>query len=785
MKQGGDMKYLTFDLETQNHTLNKRKASPFDPRNYIVQIGWSVNGGPMHEKYYTEFHRDPVLPCLDDIDVLVGFNIKFDLLWVWDEPELKKFLKRGGRVYCGQYMEYLLGGMTQDVQMCSMNQIAESYGGGCKIDAVKEMWEDGALTSEIPRDLLTDYLIGDGKDIVGDVQNTWLIFLGQMKRAKNEMAEEFLTMYNFRMDGYLATCEMEFNGMYADKELGEELREDLVKRLDIAMNKLDEFIPELPEELKFNWGSPQHKSCLIFGGTVKYSKWTAHHDEDGLPLYSQKKEHWPLFTIDNKTVTKDPMDCKLAGELFVIEVPEGTQDAVQNKDKYYVVQNRFKGGKNAGKGRTKIVSVDDTTKPKGAKKDYFFTFDGYTQPKPHWKGEATDAFDNPMYSTAADIIEDLGNRGLDFTDALLERTKIAKDLSSYYWTEDKNGNRKGMLTLVNDSNIIHHKLNLTSTVTSRMSSSDPNLQTLPRADKDGAGVAKSEVKRMFKSRFGDKGKMGEVDYSQLEVVIQGVLSRDKNLMKDLNNKVDFHCKRLSMKLGKSYEDTWDLHHNQHDAEIGKGRTQAKIISFQRAYGAGAPKVAESTGMSKEEVEAFIEAEKKLYPAVEEFDKKLEIELNNNRIQTDKRLFVQGIAFKQGETHWDSPTGTRYIWREHETPEFMHRHGKYVGFSPTERKNYPVQGFGGEIMQTMLGKLFRYFITNDNFGGKALLVNSVHDCVQIDGHDDCIEDVTRGVREILETVPEVFNTAYPDLNVEVPFPAEAEIGRDLFDMNILH
>ena len=62
---------------------------------------------------------------------------------------------------------------------------------------------------------------------------------------------------------------------------------------------------------------------------------------------------------------------------------------------------------------------------------------------------------------------------------------------------------------------------------------------------------------------------------------------------------------------------------------------------------------------------------------------------------------------------------------------------------------------------------------------------MHDCVQIDGHDDCIVEVTRGVREILETVPEVFNTAYPDLNVEVPFPAEAEIGRDLFDMNILH
>jgi len=256
-------------------------------------------------------------------------------------------------------------------------------------------------------------------------------------------------------------------------------------------------------------------------------------------------------------------------------------------------------------------------------------------------------------------------------------------------------------------------------------------------------------------------------------------------MRDLNNKVDFHCKRLAMKLNKTYEAVWEAHHVAHDREIGKGRTQAKIISFQRAYGAGAPKIAISTGMSKEEVEGFIQAENKLYPTVAEFDKRLEAAIIRNRIQTDRRIFVQGISFKQGESHWDSPTGTRYIWREHETPEFMHKHGKYVGFSPTERKNYPVQGFGGEIMQTMLGKVFRYFIANDNFKGRALLVNSVHDCVQIDGHKSLIQDVTRDVMRILESVPEVFNKAYPELNVEVPFPVEAEIGRDLFDMEQLH
>ena len=147
---------LTFDLEVENHTYNNRLAGPFDERNYIVQIGWSINGGEVHEKYYDEWHREPVMPSLEDIDVINGFNVKFDLLWVWGEEEITKFLKKGGTVYCGQYAEYLMGGMVQEVQMAAMNDIAEYYGGGCKIDAVKEMWGDGALTSEIPQDLLTD-----------------------------------------------------------------------------------------------------------------------------------------------------------------------------------------------------------------------------------------------------------------------------------------------------------------------------------------------------------------------------------------------------------------------------------------------------------------------------------------------------------------------------------------------------------------------------------------------------------------------------------------------------
>ena len=772
------MKIFTFDLETENHKLNKRLASPFDERNYVVQIGWSVNGGKPQEKYYTEWHRKHILPPeLDECDVMVGFNIKFDLLWVWKEPRMINFLKRGGKIYCGQYAEYLMGGMTQDVQMVSMNDIAEQYGGGCKIDAVKEMWEEGYLTSEIPRGLLTDYLVGDGKEVVGDIQNTWLIYCGQVARMKKEHPPEFRRMLQQRMDGLLATTEMEYNGLYINRKLGEELRVEADKELQQAEADLYRFIPELPPELVFNWGSNTHKSCLIFGGVVKYEKWLQHMDENGNGLFAQKKEKWPLFTYNDETLPIDPKQAKLAGALYVIEVPEKGPNVVEKDGKFYLIQDRYKGGINKGLGKTKAVSVPDPDKPKGAKQPHYFKFKGYVKPKKKWQTESTDAYGEPLYSTGANVIEELGNEGLEFTNVLARFTKLKKDIGTYYWAEDKKGNKKGMLTLTGEDGVIHHKLNHTSTVTGRMSSSDPNLQNIPRG-------STSKIKKVFQSRFGELGRMAEIDYSQLEVVVQGVLSRDKQLCEDLRNRIDFHCKRLAAKLGEDYDEVKHKCKVLEDPEYVKMRTGAKEFSFQRAYGAGVDAVVESTGMSKSDVEALIEAESILYPGVAEFDKRLELTINHNKIATNNKIYLEGVAFTQCESHWDSPTGTRYIWRESITPDFMHKHGKYTGFSPTERKNYPVQGFGGEIVQTMLGKVFRYFVENDFFDGQVLLVNTVHDCVLLDGMEDYLPDVAKEVTRILESVPTTFNTLYPELKIDVPFPCEAEVGFDLFDMHVL-
>ena len=306
-----------------------------------------------------------------------------------------------------------------------------------------------------------------------------------------------------------------------------------------------------------------------------------------------------------------------------------------------------------------------------------------------------------------------------------------------------------------------------------------NLQNVPRGDT-------SNVKKMFKSRHGELGRMAEIDYSQLEVVIQGVLSNDTNLCQDLRDRVDFHCKRLSAKLGEDYQYVWDKCHVEEDPVYKKGRTGAKIFSFQRAYGAGADTIASETGMPRSEVDALIAAEDVLYPMVKTFDQRLEADINASRIPTANKLFIEGVAFTQGEAHWDSPTGTRYVWREGIAPEFLHAKGKYTGFSPTERKNYPMQGFGGEVVQTMMGVLWRHMLENDHYDNQIRLVNTVHDCFWFDAtNEKVLADAIPELLKIIESVPEVFNKAFDTLDITVPFPAEAEMGSDMFTMEVVH
>lgn len=733
------MAYLIFDEETQIHKSHRRTANPFDPLNFVVARGWKKEGdGHCSASFHTGRSGDNHLVIADDVDVLVGHNIKFDLLYelVASESNVQGYYRRGGRIWCTQYAEYLLRAQDRRFHMNSMDQIIESYGGRKKIDGMKELWKAGVQTADMDQDMVLDYLIGtedEGRNS-GDIGNTELIYLGQVKEA-TEMG--MLKMIQVRMDALAATTEMEYNGIKVDMKRAASDLKSLNAALAEATVELNEYTAVIPDEVGFSWNSVIHKSVLIYGGIIKYKKQTTYLDENTGELARLK-------AVEKQAVLKD-------GEPVL-----------------------YLSGKKKGEQKYKNVDVPGELKVKY--QDFFHALPGYVDAKSLDidKSTLTDGKEGPIYSTDKDTVILLGNLDVPFLKAMSRKTTLDKEIGTYYVTTDNKGDMKGMLTCVQPrDHIIHHALNHTSTVTSRLSASNPNMQNIPRGDK-------STIKAMFVSRF-EGGKMAEIDYSQLEVVVMGFLSGDPKLVSDLLSKVDFHCVRVAAREGVTYDEALEWCKNEdhiNNAVWKVFRTECKVFSFQRAYGAGASTIALSANMTVEKVKEMINVEEKMFPLVEAFHKDVEKEINATAEpfrDPDRGYRV----YRKGT--WQAPTGTLYGWRSWDAPKFMKERGIDDTFSPPEIKNYPTQGTGGEIVQMILGVLFRYFNKKSNWDGKAFLVNTVHDCVWFDLHPDVADEVLGAAKHIMESVPQLLKHFF-GIDCPVPFPVDVEIGNNMLELH---
>lgn len=726
------MSYTVWDIETSTVNEYKRTANPFSKLNYVVCHGFSRGeiGGATMQKPGSDYFAvgderdDRIAACknlpkdwftklLAGTKVLVGQNIKFDILYAIANPNSRceenlaawmDWVVNGGVVWDIQLAEYLLAGMEQASHSLSLDEMAPVYGGNVKFDEVKALWGAGVETVDIPEDLLMRYLVGDGTD-QGDIGNTELVFLGQFDKAKKQGQLRSILM---NMGALVFTIEAERNGMFVDKKLGLELAEKLAEKLNLAVEQLAAFLPEdLPFE--FNWSSRFHKSALIFGGPVKYKAKAVVKGEDGKPTYYQKDE--THFIIRN--VNTDVQETVL---------PE-MWDAISGDERYELV--RFAGGKNKGEPKTKQVKVPDIERgPKTRYEDFEYHFDGFTKPDKRWSSS-----EPGVYSTAANVIEELGNRDIPFLKTLSEVQAMNKDLGTYFIVTDEDGKQKGMLTLVQIDSIIHHKLNMTRTVTARLSSSDPNLQNLSKGQK-------SDVKLMFRSRHGDDGLICQSDFSSLEVYVQAILTGSKQLIEDLKAGVDMHCMRLAVKEGMEYDEVFRLCKIEENPDWDYKRTKAKVFSFQRAYGAGVAKIASSTGMTEEDVQALVDAENLRYPEVDDFYVDLTATIRKSRKITKKVVEhpeIRGLNVQLGKSYSTTPDGKRYCYWESPAPRYLVDKGTLASFSPTEIKNYVVQGSGGEWAKAAMWLSIRAFYFFKNFDGLALLVNQVHDAEYGDFH----------------------------------------------------
>lgn len=440
--------WAVLDLETTIKSYAKRKASPFHPDNWVVMGGWATKADPTPRgRRYAQFRQgdltdDFISLLASGIKFLVGQNIKFDILHIIskDDRALKawmKYVADGGLVWDLQLAEYVMEGQDQASHMLSMDELALRYGEDLKVDEVKKLWEAGIDTPDIDPDLLARYLLGEdlpnGGRREGDIGVTRNVFLKQLARAQKEGMSRLLVL---EFGALIASIEMERNGMYVDKALGYKLADELRVELAAAKAELHAYLPaDLPFE--FNWGNRYHLSPIIFGGRIKYQR-REYDMKDGTSTFTPPPEDGdPAYLYAQET----------------IKVPTGEV---------------FKSGKNMGEPKFRNEQRDNVAKPKSRMVDDYLIFPGFTKPLEEW-ASSTDG----LYSVGSDVIKTLTeNTNIQFLKTLGRVTAISKDLSTYFISDD---GEKGMLTLVGDDGLVHHSINHTSTVTGRLSGSNPNL----------------------------------------------------------------------------------------------------------------------------------------------------------------------------------------------------------------------------------------------------------------------------------------------------------------------
>lgn len=780
------------DYETTTATYMKRKASSFLESNFIVASGWKRQGdtfctgeyfgrGPTPFDYFTKLLKGTTL--------LVGQNISFDILYAIREPQnyeaWMEWVAAGGNIWDTALAEYLLQGMAPTSHMISLDELVPSYGGNVKIDEVKSLWSAGVDTPDIDKQLLMDYLIGTmhREDIPkeqrahGDIGNTELVFKGQLAKARKTGQVKSILL---NCGSMLCTIEMMKNGMYVNKELGLKLAGELKTELERITTELRQYLPaDLPFD--FNWSNRYHLSPLIFGGTVKYAKRTPILNEDGTQAYTQKEEK---HVVLKQVASVNVVDGKREVTYKTMTVED------YNRLPHQPEAHRFLSGKNAGEYKTKTVKCDDLTKPKSAMRDYFYDFPGHTEPKPEWASST-----EGLYSVAEEVITLLGVRNIPFLKTLASVAKLSKDLGTYYISlDEKTGEYKGMLTLVGIDSIIHHSINHTSTVTARFSSSNPNLQNVPKGQMDevtGELLSGSQVKTVFISRFGNDGQIVQSDFTALEVYVQAILTGCKQLIEDLKAGLDMHCVRVSQKEGISYEEAVLKCKGDKSKGIApiqewvKKRQGAKEFSFQRAYGAGAQKIADSTGMDIEDVKALIQAEEIRYPELAAYNKAKEERIKKSRRPTQNiqpHPEVKGLMCQLGKGYSKTPDNKVYSYRESPAPGWLIRQGGMPqSFSPTEIANYEVQGAGAEWAKAAMWLAIRAFYSRKNFEGRALLINQCHDALYMDAHKDVLD----GAGALLHACmleASTFIEYYFGWSIPVPVPSVTGHGDNMMEEN---
>jgi DNA polymerase-1 len=167
-----------------------------------------------------------------------------------------------------------------------------------------------------------------------------------------------------------------------------------------------------------------------------------------------------------------------------------------------------------------------------------------------------------------------------------------------------------------ESGRVHHEIQQTVATTGRLTTTDPNLQTLPIRTENGRKIREAVIAPEYHLIL-------SCDYSQIELRILAYISNDQKLISDFENNLDIHLQTACRIFGIKPE---DVNHEM--------RRKAKAVNFGIIYGISPFGLSKQLDITNTEASNMIEKYFTNHPGVEKWQKEtIEEAMNSGFVKT--------------------------------------------------------------------------------------------------------------------------------------------------------
>ena len=645
---------LVIDLEVDLGG-DRKDPSPYNKDNSLVAIGYTyrqINGEPIwntdgsvkilnvNTSNFTEFNY--FKRALKNASYVVAHNAKFDVAWLREigiECDVK--------IIDTMINEYVLSKGIRN--KLSLDALSTKYNVTRKEGMLSDALSKGLNYSDMTSEDQISYL---SHDVIATAE----VFQKQEARFKLDLNKSLIPIRDLMCEFCSVLTDIERSGMAIDLQILQQVDLEYEQEQAQLNSYLNQKVRDLMGDLEVNLSSPEQLSQVIYScKLVDKNTWK---DEMNIGVDARGK---PLIrpNIDIKSFRNVLTKCfNRSHKVRAIKCA-----ACDGRGEYYKVKkdgSNFKKATKCPHCLGKGIVYENLPERGGLN----------ISPRVSLASAGGFKTDKNTLTTLLNEVTD--PEAKKFLESIVRLSAIETYRSAFI-----EGIRKG----IKSDALLHANFNQCITATGRLSSSSPNLQNMPKG-------RLFPVRKAFVSRF-EGGSLVEIDYSQLEFRVAGILATDETVKREVESGFDVHAYTAKV-----------LTENGEPTERGP----AKASTFRPLYGG-----TQGTPAQRTYFKEFFGK----YRGIFKWHEQLQNEAIQHKVVT-------------------TATGRQFSF-----PDCQRNTSGQATFK-TQIVNYPVQSVAtAEIVPLGVIILFNKL---REMNLRSVVINTVHDSVLIDTHPNELETV---------------------------------------------